>query len=401
MKLTNTVIKKLIKEELVKLQEQGAGCPPGQKWDQAAAGGQGDCVRDPAAPPPPTAIKKSEKADKSKRLGRSMRRGGGAAARTLINRACFGARVTGKAMRAAKKANKCPESRLTYKDWVAGRRAARKNDIDTVEKLIAAAGGSADVGTAEDKAPLEFAQDTAPEQKVQAVMKKFGKNENEAKAIISGDFSETEAAIVGAIKLPYEQAAQIMKDAEELYGELKGAGSGHAVKIMIRNKAHLAFLAKAYEHVLQLKNDTGDGGLAEWLADETSPSVKRWAPLVQKAKGAVAAAAGPQMSDKEKQAALKEDCAEAHPECTGNRYSDDPKCAKYWECTKRQFFADSFEPGEDPEQKWKQVLAGNARGGAVQPGGTDVVKESQTPTFSSFPDQQKLFENWNRYLKKD
>jgi len=398
MKLTNTVIKKLIKEELVKLQEQGAGCPPGQKWDQAADGGQGDCVRDPAAPPPPTAIKKSEKADKSKRLGRSMRRGGGAAARTLINRACFGARVTGKAMRAAKKANKCPESRLTYKDWVAGRRAARKNDIDTVEKLIAAAGGSADVGTAEDKAPLEFAQDTAPEQKVQAVMKKFGTTEEEA------------AKIVAAAQTVSENDAELL--AQDLYKAMKGAGTdekkAYGAFRYLKTDGDINALTRAYDRVLIQKKDTGDGGLYQWLVDDglddlakkVSDAGKNWGKKIvssgdvaEKAASAPPAAATPLLNQLEK---LEDNFEPAHSLAIRAAKACDPRtkdandisnaCMEQW-----------LRKHEEAVKKVLKLAA--ARG--VQPGGTDVVKESQTPTFSSFPDQQKLFENWNYYLKED
>ena len=365
MKLTNTVIKKLIKEELVKLQEQGdpevlrkklgAATDAMARCYNAAGGGtvefsdewhlamEGACAEEESkvqqltvqlaqaenATATADSAKKAAKTERNKRINRKMRRHGGDVARKMINQACFGDRVTGKAMRAARKANKCPESRLTYKDWVAGRRAAQKNDHATVEKLIASAGGSPDVGTDEDTGPVEFAAETTPEQKVQAVAKKFGKTEEKAKKIVA------------AAQTVSENDAELL--AQDLYKAMKGAGTdekkAYGAFRYLKTDGDINALTRAFDKYLIKKKDTDDGGLYQWLVDDGLDDLAK-----------KVAAAG-----------------------------------KSW--GKKIVSSGDVEERERSGKGWSSPTSG--------------IEESQTPTFSSFPDQQKLFENWNHYLKED
>ena len=59
------------------------------------------------------------------------------ALRKQVNAACFKGRITSAALTALRRTKKCPASAMTYKEFVAGRRAAKKGDAAAVNKLIA------------------------------------------------------------------------------------------------------------------------------------------------------------------------------------------------------------------------------------------------------------------------
>ena len=161
MKLRPSIIKQIIKEELQRfILEWGQveTCGEGEKWSDES----GACVKAQEAAPPEK--KPDKKPDKKKVEAKPTEKNvdpkktvvtkGAGSLRKAINKACFGAKVTNLA--AARKANKCPNSNMTYKQWVAGRRAARKGDKRTVEKILS--GGRQKGPSAEQRAEMAEAQ---------------------------------------------------------------------------------------------------------------------------------------------------------------------------------------------------------------------------------------------------
>jgi len=136
------------------------------------------------------------------------------------------------------------------------------------------------------------------------------------------------------------------RDAIALYKELKGWGSGDAEEVLARAKdgPGLAALYDAYALELVKQKDTGDGDLVKWLVGD---GLKEWALRVR-------------MAVKTR----KERAAEETP-ISGELDADD--------------------------------LAYKAKLEAEQEEDTGELEENAT--YSSFSEHQKLFENWNRYVK--
>ena len=137
------------------------------------------------------------------------------------------------------------------------------------------------------------------------------------------------------------------RDAVALYKELKGWGSGDAEEVLARAKdgPGLAALYDAYAHVLVKKKDTGAGDLVKWLVDD---GLKEWALRVRTAVKT-----------------RKERAAEETP-ISGELDADDL----------------AYKAKLEAEQEEE-----------------DTGELEENATYSSFSEHQKLFENWNRYVK--
>jgi len=94
------------------------------------------------------------------------------------------------------------------------------------------------------------------------------------------------AAAPAAPATPAVSVSDATADATALYQALKGAGSGNAAEIMVRNSKNLFALSNAFQNILQQVGETDEGGLAEWLDDEWDSDVSGWAPMVKQASGA-------------------------------------------------------------------------------------------------------------------
>ena len=188
MKLRPSTIKQIIKEELQRfiLERQAETCGGGEVWSDKF----GACVeaQDPAPPEKKPDKKKVEAKPTEKNVDpkKTVVTKGAGSLRKAINKACFGAKVTNLA--AARKANKCPNSNMTYKQWVAGRRAARKGDKRTVEKILS--GGRQKGPSAEQRAEMAEAQ------------KRF-------KDFLAGD-KNYKRAFIDALKKAYKRRPEVL-----------------------------------------------------------------------------------------------------------------------------------------------------------------------------------------------
>jgi len=137
------------------------------------------------------------------------------------------------------------------------------------------------------------------------------------------------------------------RDAIALYKELKGWGSGDAEEVLARAKdgPGLAALYDAYALELVKQKDTGDGDLVKWLVGDGR---KEWA-----LRGRMAVKTS------------KERAAEETP-ISGELDADDL----------------AYKAKLEAEQEEE-----------------DTGELEENATYSSFSEHQKLFENWNRYVK--
>jgi hypothetical protein len=264
MKLTNSVIKNLIKEELVKLQEQEpapAVCKPPKTpcySDDPDCAEYWECQKrqyfsDPEqGPTPPTEEGWQEQ------LGFES------------------------------SAQAAPQRKQDIEQMTRGkfsRKRFKKRDINQMRRTInqLEKTGQIDNATALQTGGYtgESAQPQGEEEKAMAAKQQAARTEHEE--MVSG--------------IP---ARQLKPVAQQLHDALQGPGSGNAAEILARvPEDKLAALAAAFELVMTPFEKKKWGDLKQWLSDEVSPEVKQWAakiPTTKKAEPVVGMGAGGTLS---------------------------------------------------------------------------------------------------------
>ena len=274
--------------------------------------------------------------------------------RVEINAACFGWKSKGKANRVGGKAyrdKKCPTGKISFDQWREARKLNWRGKLHAANKVLEQsavtqrgaekrisgfAPGEAGAARRVSKGGLSTSQQA---QELEAA---------QAQGMRDVWMVREKAGLCKRAAPKFECAGPALEDivklkvtAQNLHDEMKGAGSGDAVKIMIANQKNLAGLWAAYELVTTPWEKKKWGDLAQWLSDEAGCELcKRWAPKVR---AAISGKGGSAYQEKE-----------------------------------------SFRRGKEWSQKYMKGDKGQTK--------------NESKVFSSFPEQQKLTEGWKKYL---
>ena len=279
-------------------------------------------------------------------------------------------RVGGKAYRDAKKTGECPTGKISFDQWKKARRLNWQRKLHAANKVLEQ---SAVTQRGAEKriaglAPGEAGAAAGPMTPGELSTSQQAKELEAAMAQGMRDvwMVRERAGLCKRAAPKFECAGPALEaivklkaTAQNLHDEMKGAGSGDAVKIMIANQNNLAGLWAAYELVTTPWEKKKWGDLAQWLSDEVGCELCKtmWAPRVR------AAIAG------------------------GGAHRDHGPGTLHHAFDKGEKVA-SAETTREPKP------IEHKRGPLAKKLG--VYPESKA--FSSFPGQQKLTEGWKKYL---